>query len=524
MNDESGKLVFQKTDPASLPPGRNLEFNCDFPLDSTGQYVMEITFTEKKTGRMAEAYREIPYILTPKPAETPRINGPKVFAARPGSPFLFRIAATGKRPMRFSAANLPAGLSLDSSKGIIAGVVSKPGEYQATLTAKNDLGESSRPFKIVIGPRIQLTPPMGWNSWNCWGLSVTEDRIRASADVMISSGLADHGWTFVNIDDGWEAPERKPDGEIAVNEKFGNMKALVDSVHAKGLKLGIYSSPGPRTCGGFLGTYQHELQDAQTYGGWGVDYLKYDWCSYGNLVSNPGSDELMKPYTVMRRALDRVPRDIVFSLCQYGMGNVWEWGDRVGGNCWRTTGDITDTWESMREIGFSQTVQWQYAKPGCWNDPDMLVVGWVGWGPQLHPTRLSANEQYTHISLWALLSAPLLLGCDLTKLDDFTLNLLTNDEVIAVSQDPSGRQAGQIVSGDAQVWAKELEDGSWAVGLFNLNPKSETVSVDFSALNLKGRQSVRDVWRQKDLGSFEARFESRVGGHGVRLVKIGPAK
>ena len=198
------------------------------------------------------------------------------------------------------------------------------------------------------------------------------------------------------------------------------MKSLSNYVHSKGLKLGIYSGPGPLTCAGFTASYQYEQQDAQRYADWGIDYLKYDWCSYGNVAKDQSLPELKKPYLVMRAALDKVSRDIVYSLCQYGMGNVWEWGTEVGGNCWRTTGDITDTWTSMSKIGFNQAGHEKYAGAGHWNDPDMLVVGLVGWGPQLHPTHLTPDEQYTHISLWSLLSAPLLIGCDLSKLDDFT--------------------------------------------------------------------------------------------------------
>jgi len=283
---------------------------------------------------------------------------------------------------------------------------------------------------VKSGDLIALTPPLGWNSWNAWGLSVDDEKVRAAADAFVDNGLADHGWTFINIDDGWEAPERLPDGSITGNEKFPDFKNLSDYVHSKGLKLGIYSGPGPMTCGGYLASYQHEYQDAATWAKWGIDYIKYDWCSYRNIAKDNSLEELQKPYILMRKALDAVNRDIVYSLCQYGMGDVWKWGADVGGNLWRTTGDIRDTWASMSGIGFRQDKMSPFASPGHWNNPDMLVVGWVGWGPNLHPTRLTPDEQYTHISLWALLSAPLLIGCDLTRLDDFTLNLLTNDEVL----------------------------------------------------------------------------------------------
>jgi alpha-galactosidase len=233
----------------------------------------------------------------------------------------------------------------------------------------------------------------------------------------------------------------------------------------------------------------------------------------------------MKPYQTMRAALDKAPRDIVFSLCQYGMGNVWEWGAQVGGNCWRTTGDITDTWSSMAGIGFGQAGHEKFAGPGHWNDPDMLVVGYVGWSAKVRPTRLTPSEQYTHISLWCLLCSPLLIGCDMTKLDDFTLNLLTNDEVLDVSQDPLGRQAGRIAKNDdLEIWAKVLEDGSKAVGLFNRGEDQATATLKWSDLGLSGKQSVRDLWRQKDLGGFADHFQTEVSRHGVVLVKVAPAK
>jgi hypothetical protein len=237
----------------------------------------------------------------------------------------------------------------------------------------------------------------------------------------------------------------------------------------------------------------------------------------------------------MRAALDKVNRDIVYSLCQYGWGNVWEWGSEVGGNCWRTTGDIVDTWSSMSGIGFSQTGHEKFAGPGHWNDPDMLVVGRVGWGPKLHPSRLTPDEQYTHISLWSLLASPLLIGCDMDKLDAFTLNLLTNDEVIAINQDPIGQQASRISNDNGkQIWVKEMEDGSKAVGFFyaddgKKNPvdyfswgKKSTTKITMHAadIGIKGKFKVRDVWRQKDLGLFNDEFTAHVNYHGVVLLRV----
>ncbi|MEK9138225.1 MAG: NPCBM/NEW2 domain-containing protein, partial [Bacteroidota bacterium] len=326
-----------------------------------------------------------PYILTPNPLEKPRINGARLFGVRPSNPFLYTIAATGKRPMTFAVKNLPKGLTLDESTGNITGTLEKRGDYTVKLVAKNKLGQAERELLIIAGDNICLTPPMGWNSWNCWATAVDDAKVRAAADAMVNSGLINHGWSYINIDDCWiikpdaKEPEwqgepRDKNGMINSNTKFPDMKALSDYVHAKGLKLGIYSGPGPLTCAGFTASYHFEEKDAQRFGEWGIDYLKYDWCSYGKIAKDRSLPELKKPYAVMRAALDKVPRDIVYSLCQYGMGNVWEWGAEVGGNCWRTTGDIVDTWSSMAGIGFNQAGHEKFAEPGRWNDPDMLVV------------------------------------------------------------------------------------------------------------------------------------------------------
>ena len=329
-----------------------------------------------------------------------------------------------------------------------------------------------------------------------------------------------HGFQYVNIDDTWEGG-RDANGVIQTNAKFPDMKGLADYVHGKGLKLGIYSSPGPKTCAGFTASWQHEQQDADTYAGWGVDYLKYDWCSYGNVATGEGLERQIKPYRVMGAALRKEPRDIMFSLCQYGMADVWTWGASIGGNCWRTTGDIQDNWGSLRSIFTSQNGHERYAGPGHWNDPDMLMVGIVGFG-NTHPTHLKPNEQILHISMWSLLSAPLLIGCDLTRLDPFTKALLTNDDVLDVDQDPLGKPAGRIAQdGDAQVWARPLFDGTRAVGLVNVGAETADVSVTWAQLGLTGRQPVRDLWQHKGLGTFSNSFTVSVPAHGCVLIKIG---
>jgi alpha-galactosidase len=487
------------------------------------------------SGARPEAYLppvEQPYILTPKPPPEPKINGPKVYGVRPGHSLLYTVAATGERPMEFSAEQLPPGVRIDKKSGRLQGAIEAPGTCRVTLMVTNSRGSARRELRIVVGNTVALTPPLGWNSWNCFAGDVDDKKVRAAADAMVASGLINHGWSYINIDDCWmvQAGSQDPvlggmprtsEGRIISNKKFPDMKKLSDYVHGKGLKLGIYTSPGPQTCAGFTGAYKYEQQDAEQFAAWGIDYLKYDWCSYDEIAKDHSLRELQKPYQVMRAALDRVDRDIVYSLCQYGMGDVWEWGEQVGGNCWRTTGDINDSWGSVEEIGFNQAGKEKFAGPGHWNDPDMLVVGQVGWGPKLHPTNLSPNEQYTHITLWSLLAAPLLIGCDMTQMDDFTLNLLTNDEVLEVHQDPLGHQAKRVLqAGDLEVWSRDLEDGSKAVGLFNRGEKQADVGFLWSDLGINGQHTVRDLWRQKDVGLYDREFKAPVPSHGATLLKL----
>lgn len=522
VTDTDGdKVIYEKDRVVTIYPDKNLVADLGLPVNKRLDIVVD--FVEKNTGKTISNKKVTFYTLTPPAPASPRINGAKVFGVRPGSPFLYKIAATGEKHLQYIVEGLPAGLTVDANTGIITGSLLKAGDYKMNFIVKNSSGEARREFTIRCGNLLALTPPMGWNSWNCWGLSVSDEKLKSSAQAMIDKGLIDHGWTYMNIDDGWEAEKRNVKGEVAANAKFPDMKALGDWLHSKGLKFGIYSSPGPKTCGGYMGSYKFEKLDAQTYASWGIDYLKYDWCSYGELKE--GKDTALaayqKPYKVMQGFLRAQKIDIVYSLCQYGMKEVWKWGAKVDGNCWRTTGDITDNWKSLSRIGFNQTVQYPYAEPGRWNDPDMLIVGQVGWGENLHPTGLNPDEQYTHISLWCLLSAPLLIGCDITKLDDFTLNLLTNDEVLAIDQDPLGKQAKQVTANiDYQVWVKELEDGSKAIGIFNISDEHMKIKINWNELGLPEQCKLRDLWRQKDLGNFKESFTTKVVSHGVILLKV----
>jgi len=518
----SGTAVYKQTIGADFAHDRPFEYTFKTSLTELGPYRVEYAFEEGRSKKVVTAAEEVPYILTPAPGAAPRINAPEIYGVRPRAPFLFKIPATGEKPVTYTATGLPATLSLDKQTGIITGSLPNKGSYPVQLTVKNKAGTATRKLTIVCGDKIGLTPALGWNSWNCWGLSVSDEKVKASAAAMVAK-LADHGWSYINIDDGWE-DKRDDKGEILPNNKFPDMKGLCDHVHGLGLKIGIYSSPGPRTCGGYLGSYQHEDQDAATYARWGIDYLKYDWCSYGEIAPKaPTLEDEKKPYILMRQSLDKTGRDILYSLCQYGMGDVWKWGGEIGANSWRTTGDITDTWGSMAGIGFSQDKAAPYTAPGNFNDPDMLVVGRVGWGPSLHNARLTPDEQYTHISLWCLLSSPLLIGCDMSRLDDFTLGLLTNDEVLAIDQDALARPAKKAWDKDnIEVWIKELKDGGKAIGIFNRNDQPAKPTIPYAGLGLPAQIKVRDLWRQQDLTPSGNAFTPRIPGHGVVLLKVRP--
>ena len=524
QDPESGKVLTEKTQKVSVNTKKNSAIS--LPYDNHQMVRIIATFTESKTG-LSTTTQYIPkYILTPAAPAEPRFNTTPLYGVRPGSPIHFRFGVSGEKPMKITSDDLPKGLAINPDNGALSGSLEKPGSYTFTVKAKNAKGEQTQKFTIRCGSKIALTPPMGWNSWNCWGLSVTQDKVISSSKALIEKGLADYGYCYMNIDDGWEAPKRNADGTIAVNEKFPSMKQLGDWLHSEGLKFGIYSSPGDLTCGGYLGSIDHELQDAESYNSWGIDYLKYDWCGYGRKhATEPDRQTVasyVRPYLLMERCLRQQPRDIFYSLCQYGMAEVWKWGHAVDANSWRTTGDITDTWESLYDIGFGQQPElYPYAQPGHWNDPDMLIVGKVGWSNNLRDSRLTPDEQYTHISLWTLLASNMLIGCDIAQMDDFTVSLLCNHEVNAVNQDILGKQAQRVVlDGSIQIWSRPLSDGSYAVGIFNVGPSDARVDFKkyFKEMGIGSLQSVRDLWRQKDLSTTDVNYF--IPTHGVKYLKI----
>ena len=484
-------------------------------------------------------------ILTPAAPAALRINGPDIFGVRPGSPVLYTIPATGDRPLEFSVENLPRSLAVDPATGQITGVMKKRGEYTVVLRAKNSLGAAVKKFRIVVGETIALTPPMGWNSWNCWAGSVDQEKVLRSARALVASGLVNHGWTYINIDDTWQGRRTGKNHALQGNEKFPDLKGMCAELHALGLKVGIYSTPWITSYAKFpggasaqpdgawsralanaqnqrLGKYSFAAADARQWADDGFDYLKYDW--FPNDVAHTAE---------MSQALRASGRDIVFSLSNTApIDHAPDW--QHWANCWRVTGDIRDVWAAtgkdwshgVSEIAFSLDRWAPFAGPGHWNDPDMLVLGYIGWGKNLHATPLTPDEQYTHFSMWCLLAAPLLLGCDLERLDAFTLSLLSNDEVIAVNQDALGRSATRVATdGAVDVYLKPLADGSAALGFFNRDSTEQSLNFDkLKFIGFTTGQHVRDLWRQKDLPDLKNPTTDKLSlvipAHGVQLYRL----
>ena len=455
--------------------------------------------------------------------------------------------------MMFAVENLPKGLKLDSRTGIITGKVLKRGTSLVTLKAQNDLGEAIKQLKICIGDTISLTPPIGWNGWNSWAEKIDREKVIATANEMVRLGLSNHGWSYINIDDSWQGGRGGKLNALQPNEKFPKIKEMVDTIHSLGLKAGIYSTPYVYSYAGYpgassdfekggekhqplkenrrssspIGKYRFEKNDALQMAEWGFDYLKYDW-----RIDVTSTER-------MSEALKKSGRDLIFSISNNApIEKASDWVRLT--NAWRTGPDIRDSWSSLYSLAFTIDKWADFAGPGHWNDPDMMVLGNVSMGPtEMHPTRLTPDEQYSHVSIFSLLAAPLLIGCPIEQLDAFTLNLLTNDEVIEINQDPLGKPA-RLVSDESgvQIWLKPLEDGSFAVGLFYTDDYGKTPQsyfrwsnepeklyiFDFEKVGLKGKFKLRDVWRQKDLGEFDKTFGAEIPHHGVKMLRMFPVK
>ena len=372
---------------------------------------------------------------------------------------------------------------------------------------------------------VAQTPPMGWNSWNYFAGKVTDKDIRDSADQIVATGMKDAGYVYVNIDDTWEG-QRDASGVLHSNSKFPDMKALADYVHSKGLKIGIYSSPGPKTCAGYEASYGHEEQDAQLYASWGIDYLKYDLCSFiGDVMVKQAPDDkaaqmkiMIAAYDKMDKALKATGRPIVYSFCQYGWDAVWEWAPSVGGNLWRTTGDIYPAWDRMYAIVSQQDGLESYAGPGHWNDPDMLEVG---------NGKLSVEENRSHFTWWAMLAAPLLAGNDLPNMKPAIHDILTNRDVIAIDQDPLGKQGKKAyANGEVEVWTRHLKGGALAIAVFNVGSdrySTHPFHLNLGKLGLHGPQTGKDLWTGKPI-TLTNDQAIELPSHNVLLVRIDAPK
>lgn len=463
--------------------------------------------------------------MTPKGPDTPRITGGRIFGVRPGAPFLFTVTASGQKPMTFAAKNLPQGLTLNAETGQMTGCLPKEGEHRVLLSARNALGRSERELKIVVGNQLALSPPMGWNSWNVHLKSVDQQKVERAAELLVSLGLKDHGYVFVNIDDGWQGVRGGKENALQPNEKFPDMKGMCDKIHSLGLKAGIYHTPWMTSFGSLpggtaatpdgkwskdkkefkVGPCSFLKQDARLWGEWGMDFCKWDWYPH-------------KPEEIIAvaEALNQSGRDMV---CKLSNRAVMEHAQTYVkyANSWRTTNDLLSHWTLLYSYGFWQDQWAQYGGPGHWLDMDSLLVGHA-WGraPNINP-----DEQYLMMSMWALMSAPLWLSCELEKLDEFSIRLLTNDEVLDINQDLLGKSARRKWrQGQLEAWIKDLEDGSKAVGFFNRGRATVEATIDLKDLGLTGKYHLRDLWKRADLPDVEGQITINPRPHGVQLYKF----
>jgi alpha-galactosidase len=497
-------------------------------------------------------------ILTPLPAAAPRINGPKVYGARPGKIFVYRIPCQGERPLRFEAQGLPPGLELDTAKGVITGTTpAEKGRYPVMFIATNARGAATRPFTLVVGDQLALTPPTGWNSWGGYMLFISDAIVRKAADLIVARGLADVGFQYVSIDDCWmrispenyaaRAPAKKrqhegfdydgligdtrdADGRILPNKHFPDMKALTDYVHSHGLRAGLYSSPGPFTCQNFAGSAGHEQQDAEQYARWGFDLLKYDQCSAGvvlaELKKKPGF-QVPTFWQPMADAIRGQNRDILFNLCQYGQAEPWTWAPTLGMQSWRIGGDLNHHVDSYFTQALRIATELRaYSKPGQWNDPDYMYIHKIrDFKKMVAPTAeipLDTNQRYQYVTLWSIIGSPFFFSCDIDAIDDFTIRLLSNADVLNINQDELGDVA-QVIRNkdDAVLMLKRLADGSKVLAVFNRNPKQEArVEVSWGKLGICCEPMVYDVWRQKDVGAVMGGLDVYLSPNGVGLFVL----
>lgn len=445
----------------------------------------------------------------------PRVNPPYVVGNYPGTEFIFAIPTSGERPMTWTVEGLPEGLTLNEKTGIIRGIVNEAGDYRVKITAKNARGSQSGELQIRIGKELALTPVMGWNSWNTFGQHLTEALIIETAEAMIANGMRDLGYNYINIDDLWQLKERGADGHIVIDSaKFPRgIKYVADYLHERGFRLGIYSDASKYTCAGVCGSIGYEEVDARDFAEWGVDLLKYDYCG-----APASRDTAIVRYRKMGEALRATDRSIIYSICEWGRRQPWEWAREAGGHYWRTTEDIRDAWD-LRESGTGlygimdiidvNGELADYAGPGFWNDPDMLVVGIFGNSSSINSGKVqygcTLKEYRTHMSMWCMMAAPLLSGNDVRNMPDSVLNILTNPEIIAINQDQLGIQGKMVKKeGDCEIWIKPLYKGEVALAVMNRGEQAEKVEVPLQLAGFVNKALVRDVWLHRDLGEYES--------------------
>ncbi len=455
----------------------------------------------------------------------PEINGPRLVGVSPGKPFLFLVPATGKAPLQFEASGLPPGLKLDAQSGIISGRVEKSGTFKTTIRVKNGAGTDSKPLAIEVGKgKMMLTPLLGWNASTVFGELVTAKLVAEQVDYLFSSGLAARGWNTVIVDDTWQS-RRDADGTIGSNRRFGSIKSLADYVHSKGLKFGLLSSPTPRTPSGFAGSEGFEDRDAQLYASWGVDVLKFDWGAESGQKTD-SREQVVAAYKRMRAALDKTDRDIALHVVNYGFGaSGAEIGSEAGGQLWRTSDFLLDSWASLERATFDQPLNFRFARSGGWNDFGQLKIG--RFTPRnAHFSLLTPDEQKLQMTAWTLGQSAMILSCDLTQLDPngfyrLASPLLMNPEVLAIHQDVGGN-AERVRDGDVNVWKRQLSDGRIAVAFLNRRNEPRTGEIVWAELGLSGKKKVRDVWNRKDAGQLDAKISADVAGHGAALFVVGP--
>lgn len=491
------------------------------------------------------------FVLTPPAAPEPKINGARVVGIQPRTPFHFKIPATGAKPISYRAANLPDGLQLDSKTGIITGHLKAKGSHVVTLNASNILGSTSRPLRIECGDQLALTPPMGWNSWYCYGSDINEQRMRAAAEAIVKHGLVDYGWTYINMDDSWQGGRGGPFNALQPNSKFTDMKKFCADIHNMGLKAGVFTTMNISSPSGFtgssavagngnagdmavplahrsttsqvfgvnpddmlttrIGPYVFLDQDALQWADWGFDYVKIN-----------GGDNIIDNMQSVRSALNATNRSIVYMANNY-MGRKSPNLMSGQAQIWSTQSDGSDNWDHV-SYTLRNAPQWQaHTRPGSWPDQGLLQLGSVSSpspaGRSSIRCRLTPAEQYTHFSSLCMMSAPLMLSCDFENIDAFTLSLLKNAEVIEVNQDPLG-QAAKVSTNNPSVWIKTMEDGSSVIALFNVTKKKQTISANLDTLGLSGGYRVRDLWRQKDLANAHGTLSTEVESHGVALFRL----